>query len=174
MESTDETPAGATFSHGYAVVVARSSEAARHTMRSEARRRAGKSVLAVSLSGGQSRNASRIGEIRRRSVAPNRDDGVVREEHAQHRRRARVADDEDETSSRSRKTSYGIRESSGVLTSAGLLIPLMSHLASADALSFSVTFSTATSLFSLVLMLLQFGVTTCASIIQIGPLRDSN
>ncbi|KYQ47674.1 hypothetical protein ALC60_13430 [Trachymyrmex zeteki] len=32
-----------------------------------------------------------------------------------------------------------------VLTSAGLLIPLISHFASADALSFSVTFSTATS-----------------------------
>lgn len=39
------------------------------------------------------------------------------------------------------------------LTSAGLFIPLISHFASPEALSFSVTFSTATSLFSLLLMM---------------------
>lgn len=39
-----------------------------------------------------------------------------------------------------------------LLTSAGLLIPLISHFASPEALSFSDTFSITTSLFSLVLM----------------------
>jgi len=52
----------------------------------------------------------------------------------------------------SREIAMISQSSKAVLTSAGLLIPLMSHFASADALSFSVTFSTATSLFSLVLM----------------------
>ena len=42
------------------------------------------------------------------------------------------------------------------LTSAGLLMPFRSHFASTAGLSFSVTFSTATSLFSLALMMSSF------------------
>lgn len=42
------------------------------------------------------------------------------------------------------------------LTSVGLLMPLISHFASTAGFSFSVTFSTATSLFSLALMMCSF------------------